>query len=116
MMNMHIYKVSSVFAPFKNPDFNQRRFFQIQLQLGFDSFIVVDDNPIECAEIQANCPDVLTLQLPQQADRILVAEQAVVMPISYAEGRWLVKPWVHLPAMLSIQLPLKNVIVKGGHH
>jgi hypothetical protein len=26
----------------------------------------------------------------------------------------LVKPWLHLPPTLSIQLPLKNVIVKGG--
>ena len=54
------------------------------------------------------------VSLYQEADRILVAEQAVVMPISYGEGRMLVKPWVYLPPMLSIQLPLKNVVVKGG--
>ncbi|HYG35470.1 MAG TPA: HAD-IIIC family phosphatase, partial [Clostridia bacterium] len=35
-----------------------------ELQLGLDSFIFVDDNPVECAEVQANCPEVLTLQLP----------------------------------------------------
>jgi FkbH-like protein len=35
-----------------------------ELQLGLDSFIFVDDNPVECAEVQANCPDVLTLLLP----------------------------------------------------
>ncbi len=35
-----------------------------ELQLGLDSFIFVDDNPIECAEVQVNCPEVLTLQLP----------------------------------------------------
>jgi thioesterase domain-containing protein len=29
-----------------------------------DSFIFVDDNPVECAEVQANCPEVLTLLLP----------------------------------------------------
>lgn len=35
-----------------------------ELQLGLDSFILVDDNPIECAEVQSNCPEVLTLCLP----------------------------------------------------
>jgi amino acid adenylation domain-containing protein/FkbH-like protein/non-ribosomal peptide synthase protein (TIGR01720 family)/FkbM family methyltransferase len=39
------------------------------LQLGLDSFIFIDDNPVECAEVKANCPSVLTLQLPQERDR-----------------------------------------------
>ena len=41
-----------------------------ELQLGLDSFIFVDDNPLECAEVKAGCPEVLTLQLPEQAERI----------------------------------------------
>jgi len=41
-----------------------------ELQLGLDSFIFMDDNPVECAEVRANCPEVLTLQLPQDSDRI----------------------------------------------
>ncbi|MEB3279245.1 MAG: amino acid adenylation domain-containing protein [Lyngbya sp.] len=41
-----------------------------ELQLGLESFIFIDDNPIECAEVRANCPEVLTLQLPQDCDRI----------------------------------------------
>jgi FkbH-like protein len=41
-----------------------------ELELGIDSFIMLDDNPIECAEIGAACPEVLTLQLPPDADRI----------------------------------------------
>ena len=36
-----------------------------ELNLGLDSFIFVDDNPVECAEVEANCPGVLTLQLPE---------------------------------------------------
>ena len=36
-----------------------------ELNLGLDSFIFVDDNPLECAEVEANCPEVLTLQLPE---------------------------------------------------
>lgn len=41
-----------------------------ELKLGLDSFIFIDDNPLECAEVEANCPAVLTLQLPQEASRI----------------------------------------------
>ena len=39
-----------------------------ELQLGLDSFIFLDDNPLECAEVRANCPDVLTLQLPTNTE------------------------------------------------
>ena len=35
-----------------------------QLNLGVDSIIFVDDNPIECAEVRANCPGALVLELP----------------------------------------------------
>lgn len=38
-----------------------------ELQLGLDSFVFIDDDPMECAEVQANCPEALTFQLP--ADR-----------------------------------------------
>ena len=34
------------------------------MNLGVDSFIFVDDNPVECAEVKAACPEVLTLRLP----------------------------------------------------
>lgn len=39
-----------------------------ELNLGLDSFIFIDDNPVECAEVSANCPEVLTLQLPIEGD------------------------------------------------
>jgi FkbH-like protein len=41
-----------------------------ELQLGLDSFIFVDDNPIECAEVEASCPEVLALQLPEEPESI----------------------------------------------
>lgn len=41
-----------------------------ELNLGIDSFIFIDDNPVECAEVAANCPEVLTLQIPQQPAEI----------------------------------------------
>jgi amino acid adenylation domain-containing protein/FkbH-like protein len=41
-----------------------------ELNLGLDSFIFVDDNPLECAEVEANCPGVLTLQLPENPAEI----------------------------------------------
>jgi len=41
-----------------------------ELKLGLDSFVLVDDNPLECAEVEANCPEVLTLQLPEDPELI----------------------------------------------
>jgi FkbH-like protein len=41
-----------------------------ELQLGLDSFIFLDDNPVECAEVQANCPEVLTFQVPETIESI----------------------------------------------
>jgi amino acid adenylation domain-containing protein/FkbH-like protein len=41
-----------------------------ELNLGLDSFIFIDDNPVECAEVEANCPEVLVLQLPDDPARI----------------------------------------------
>lgn len=41
-----------------------------ELNLGLESFIFVDDNPVECTEVEINCPGVLTLQLPTNADDI----------------------------------------------
>ena len=41
-----------------------------ELNLSLDSFIFVDDNPVECAEVKANCPEVLTLNLPENPDDI----------------------------------------------
>jgi HAD superfamily phosphatase (TIGR01681 family) len=39
-----------------------------ELNLGLDSFIFIDDNPVDCADVKINCPDVLTLQLPQNTE------------------------------------------------
>ena len=40
-----------------------------ELNLGLESFIFVDDNPVECADVEINCPGVLTLQLPTERRR-----------------------------------------------
>ena len=39
-----------------------------ELNLGLDSFIFVDDNPVDCADVEINCPGVLTLQLPRNTE------------------------------------------------
>jgi FkbH-like protein/FkbM family methyltransferase len=36
-----------------------------ELGLGLDSFIFIDDNPVDCADVRFNCPEVVTLQLPR---------------------------------------------------
>jgi FkbH-like protein len=45
---------------------NLRRLAAV-LNLGLDSFIFIDDNPVECAEVRASCPEVLTIQWPADA-------------------------------------------------
>jgi FkbH-like protein/FkbM family methyltransferase len=38
-----------------------------ELGLGLDSFIFIDDNPVDCADVRIHCPGVLTLQLPSDS-------------------------------------------------
>jgi FkbH-like protein/FkbM family methyltransferase len=41
-----------------------------ELGLGLDSFVFIDDNPVDCADVSCNCPAVLTLQLPGDGESI----------------------------------------------
>src|SRR5262249_5906650 len=41
-----------------------------ELQLGLDSFIFIDDNARECAEVRITCPEVVVLRLPQHSEKI----------------------------------------------
>jgi FkbH-like protein len=41
-----------------------------ELQLGLDSFIFIDNDPVECAAVEAACPEVLTFELPRAAAEI----------------------------------------------
>ncbi|NOR89090.1 MAG: hypothetical protein GQ524_02450, partial [Anaerolineales bacterium] len=51
------------------------------------------------------------LELYRKADRILVAEETVIVPIYYSQGRILAKPWVSIPRIPPAMLKLKEVIV-----
>lgn len=42
-----------------------------ELNLGLDSFIFIDDDLLECSKMVEQCPEVLTLQLPQEDEYIL---------------------------------------------
>lgn len=35
-----------------------------ELELGLDSVVFLDDNPVECAEMRARCPEVTTVRVP----------------------------------------------------
>ena len=48
------------------PKSGNLRSLSTELELGTDSFIFVDDSAVECAEVEARCPEVLALQLPEQ--------------------------------------------------
>ncbi|MEZ8143881.1 HAD-IIIC family phosphatase [Enterovibrio sp. FF113] len=39
-----------------------------ELNLGLDSFIFIDDDLVQCAEVRANCPEVLVIQKPKIED------------------------------------------------
>lgn len=52
------------------------------------------------------------LELYQLADRILVAEQAAVMPLSYAQGKQLLKPHVQFPRTPPSMLRLKHAVIQ----
>jgi amino acid adenylation domain-containing protein/FkbH-like protein len=41
-----------------------------QLNLGLDSFVFIDDNPAEIAEVMHHCPEVLALPLPADTTRM----------------------------------------------
>ncbi len=36
-----------------------------ELGLGLESFVFLDDNPVECAEVRAGCPEVAVLEVPR---------------------------------------------------
>ncbi|WP_435103186.1 SDR family NAD(P)-dependent oxidoreductase [Arhodomonas sp. AD133] len=56
-----------------------------RLNLGLDSFVFLDDNPVECAEVRAGCPEVLTLQWP--ADE---ADASALLDHTWAFDRFVV--------------------------
>lgn len=41
-----------------------------EIQTGLESIIFIDDDPLECAEVRARCPEVLTLRLPGEPEKI----------------------------------------------
>ncbi|MCP4024381.1 MAG: FkbM family methyltransferase [Desulfobacteraceae bacterium] len=42
-----------------------------ELNLSLDSFIFLDDSPMECAQVRAAAPQVLTLQMPEKEEEII---------------------------------------------
>jgi len=52
------------------------------------------------------------MALYQAADRILVREETAIMPLFYAQGRILVKPWVTIPRVPPVLLHLKEIILE----
>jgi len=51
------------------------------------------------------------IELYREADRILVAEDVAVLPLGYAQGRQLVKPYLRLPRTPPYLLRLKHAVV-----
>lgn len=51
-----------------NPKSENLKDLAAELNLGLDSFVFLDDNPVECAEVSAQCPEVVAVELPADAD------------------------------------------------
>ena len=71
-----------------------------ELDLSLDSFVFLDDSPVECAEVRAHCPSVLVLQFPESPahvahfldhvwafDRVEVTKEARRRTAQYKENR-----------------------------
>jgi ABC-type oligopeptide transport system substrate-binding subunit len=54
------------------------------------------------------------IELYQQADRILIADVVAILPLSYAQGKQLVKAYVELPRVPPSLLRLKHAVVGRG--
>ena len=48
-----------------NPKSVNLRSLSSQINVGIDSFIFIDDNPVECAEVKSNCPSIFTIHIPE---------------------------------------------------
>jgi|GEM_PF-794143 len=53
-----------------NPKSSNLKELAHELNVGIDSFIYIDDNPVECSEVLTNCPEALTLNLPAEPAHI----------------------------------------------
>ncbi len=53
-----------------NPKSQNLMDLQDDLNLFMDSFIMLDDSPMECEEIRQSCPGVLTLQVPEPSENM----------------------------------------------
>jgi FkbH-like protein len=54
-----------------SPKSENLRGLAAELGLGLDSFVLIDDNPVECAEVRAGCPQAMVLELPVDEREIL---------------------------------------------
>ncbi len=52
------------------PKSDNVRSLATELRLGLDSVVFIDDNPVECAEVQAHCPGAQVLRLPDDPAEI----------------------------------------------
>jgi FkbH-like protein len=53
-----------------NPKSANLRALADELGVGLESVVLVDDSPMECAEVSANCPEAVALQLPDEPQLI----------------------------------------------
>lgn len=65
-----------------NPKPDNLRHVIADLSLGLDSVAFLDDNPVECAQMRARCPQVTTVRVPTEPERLA----------AFTEHLWLLDP------------------------
>ncbi len=53
-----------------NPKPGNLREIVAGLELGLDSVVFLDDNPVECAQMRAQCPATMTVRVPTEPERL----------------------------------------------
>ncbi|MBY0494101.1 MAG: HAD-IIIC family phosphatase [Cyanobacteria bacterium] len=80
LLGQHHFVVSKVNW---QPKSDNLRAAATSLSLNLDSFVFLDDNLLECADVSAHCPEVLTIHLPEDS-----SEAAALLPQIWAFDRW----------------------------
>ncbi len=71
------------------PKSENLRALAADLNLALESFIFLDDNPMECAEVASHCPTITVLAVPSEIekDSVVFASRVDIRSSGYHRGR-----------------------------
>jgi oligopeptide transport system substrate-binding protein len=97
-------------ADYPDPDYLLRVIFHSSE--GFNRVCWKDDDFDSLVEEAARVTDqAKRMELYREADRILMADQAVILPLTYGQGRILLKPQINLRQSPPVSIRLKDFLL-----